>query len=143
MHFSVNAILHDLTRCTGEGSENFARLNMPMELGMAIAYKLLGPIDEPHQWLALVPQGHTYSRFISDLSGFDPAPYDGTKRGVISQVISWLWTHNGSNWTPTPEEVISRLSHFESALQVLRARWEPADPPWSEIVQTAIANKPV
>jgi hypothetical protein len=29
--------IHDLSRCTGEGSENFARFNMPLELGMAMA----------------------------------------------------------------------------------------------------------
>ena len=27
--------IHDLTRCTGEGIENIARFNMPVELGMA------------------------------------------------------------------------------------------------------------
>jgi hypothetical protein len=29
--------IHDLSRCTGEGAENFARLNMPLEPGIAMA----------------------------------------------------------------------------------------------------------
>lgn len=29
--------VHDLSRCRGEGDENLARFNMPLELGMAMA----------------------------------------------------------------------------------------------------------
>src|SRR5579864_1663311 len=35
--FSSQYSLHDLSRCRGEGSDSFARFNMPLELGMAIA----------------------------------------------------------------------------------------------------------
>ena len=31
--------IHDLSRATGEGSENLARFNMPLELGMAAAFR--------------------------------------------------------------------------------------------------------
>ncbi len=34
-------LIHDLSRCTGEGIENVARFNMPLELGMAMARRLL------------------------------------------------------------------------------------------------------
>src|SRR5580704_10530586 len=45
--------IHDLSRCTGEGSDNFARFNMPLELGMAMALRFLDPLSE-HDWLVLV-----------------------------------------------------------------------------------------
>src|SRR4051794_26873514 len=31
--------IHDLSRCRGEGDENLARFNMPLELGMAMALR--------------------------------------------------------------------------------------------------------
>lgn len=35
--FSSKYSIHDLSRCAGEGSDNLARFNMPLELGMAMA----------------------------------------------------------------------------------------------------------
>ena len=34
--------IHDLSRSTGEGGDNLARFNMPLELGMAAAFRLSG-----------------------------------------------------------------------------------------------------
>src|SRR5437868_4052470 len=62
--------IHDLSRSTGEGSDNLARFNMPLELGMAAAIRFERQISggPPHRWLALVPEGYAYQRFISDLA---------------------------------------------------------------------------
>ena len=51
--FSCRYSIHDLSRSTGEGIENLARFNMPLELGMAMARRFMDP-DE-HDWLLLVP----------------------------------------------------------------------------------------
>ena len=75
--FSSRYSIHDLSRCTGEGDENFARFNMPLELGMAMARRFMDKTDE-HDWLVLVPQGHAYLRFMSDLAAYDPATHDGS-----------------------------------------------------------------
>jgi hypothetical protein len=46
--------IHDLSRFSGEGDANFARLNMPLELGMAAAFRFEREnSDRPHRWLAL------------------------------------------------------------------------------------------
>src|SRR5437764_12848115 len=42
--------IHDLSRCTGEVTENFARFNMPLELGMAMALRIMVP-SRDHDWL--------------------------------------------------------------------------------------------
>ena len=66
--------IHDLSRSRGEGDENLARLNMPLELGMAAAFCFERENSgRPHRWLALVPEGYAYQSFVSDLAGFDPA----------------------------------------------------------------------
>jgi hypothetical protein len=71
--------IHDLSRCTGEGGENLARFNMPLELGMAMARRYMGTAND-HEWLILAPKGHAYLRFVSDLAAFDPATHDGTEK---------------------------------------------------------------
>jgi hypothetical protein len=44
---------------------------MPLELGIAMARRFMDPSRE-HDWLALVPRGHSYLMFISDLAAYDP-----------------------------------------------------------------------
>jgi hypothetical protein len=39
--FSCRYSIHDLSRSTGAGSENLARFNMPLELGMALARRFM------------------------------------------------------------------------------------------------------
>src|ERR1700730_8105453 len=76
--------IHDLSRSTGEGGDNLARFNMPLELGMAAAFRFDGQISgrQPHTWLALVPEGYRYQSFISDLAGFDPARHEGSVTSI-------------------------------------------------------------
>lgn len=83
--------IHDLSRCTGEGSENTARFNMPLELGMAMARRFLDPSSE-HDWLVLVPEGHAYGQYVSDLSAYDPVAHDGSVPGVVASVMRWQAT---------------------------------------------------
>jgi hypothetical protein len=122
--------IHDLSRCQGEGDANLARFNMPLELGMAMAERAnKRRAKDRHDWLLLVPRNHSYSRFISDLAGYDPTEYDGTATGVVPAVMSWLATRQDAVTCPTPSEVVDSLPHFDLALADLRNRWHgPA--PW-------------
>jgi hypothetical protein len=82
--------IHDLSRFTGEGTDNIARFNMPLELGIALALRYERRNDGPgRNWLVLVPGGHQYQRFVSDLAGFDPEPArtDRTLGGSRSLVV--------------------------------------------------------
>ena len=67
---------------------------MPLELGMAAAFRFEREMSDrtPHRWLALVPEGYGYQRFISDLAGFDPARHDSSVPSVIREVSAWLRT---------------------------------------------------
>jgi hypothetical protein len=66
-HYSV----HDFSRSEGEGPRNFARMNMPIEMGMALFHALHTQRRE-HRCLFFVPTQHDYKVFASDLSGLDP-----------------------------------------------------------------------
>jgi len=43
--------IHDLCRCKGEGDDNLARFNMPLELGVCMAQRFGPEGKENHDWL--------------------------------------------------------------------------------------------
>lgn len=135
--FSSKYSIHDLSRCRGEGSEHLARFNMPLELGIAMARRFTTRKAAQHDWLLLVPEGHAYLKFVSDLAGFDPRRYDGTPESVVPSVISWLATRPDAVRTPTPREVLATLPIFEGEKNRLRQEWGTSIP-WADLVLAAI-----
>lgn len=130
--------IHDLSRCCGEGDENLARFNMPLELGIAMAERERnGDLEGSHDWLLLVPDGHCYRRFISDLAGYDPTDYDGQAEGAVPAVMAWLATRVDAVKAPMPAEVRSALPAFSSALARLDDAW-CGRLPWSDMLLAAI-----
>jgi len=128
--------IHDLSRCKGEGTENMARFNMPLELGMAMARRFIDPASE-HDWLVLIPSGHAYSRFVSDLAAYDPVAHDGSVPSVVGAVMSWLATRSDAIPTVTPQEVLALLPTFQVRRQALNSAWGGL-PPWADVVMLAI-----
>ncbi len=130
--------VHDLSRCRGEGDENLARFNMPLELGMAMLEQLRSPeSDTRHDWLAVVPEGHGYKKFVSDLSGFDPPGYGGEPDAMVPVVMAWLATRPDAVQTPKPSEVLAVLPVFQDALTKARAEWG-GRLPWTDVLVLAI-----
>lgn len=80
--------VHDLSRGRGEGDGNFARMNMPIEMGMALFHALQTQRAE-HRCAFLVPQAHDYQRFASDLAGLDPRQYDDDT-SLVGTTYEWL-----------------------------------------------------
>lgn len=134
--FSSRYSIHDLSRCTGAGDENLARFNMPLELGIAMARRFMEPGNE-HEWLVLVPHGHAYLRFVSDLAAYDPARHDGSIASVVAAVMAWLATRREGVPPVTPRNVLAYLPVFEAAQRDLSAAWG-GFPPWADTVQAAI-----
>ena len=133
--FSSQYSLHDLSRCRGEGSDALARFNMPLELGMAIAKRHQ---DSQHDWAILVPNDHTYLKFVSDLGGFDPLTHDGTIETVVRAVLSWLATRPNAQPGATPKAVLGLLPGYQKRVLRLIADWGEASLPWRALVRAAI-----
>jgi len=129
--------IHDLSRCRGEGDTNLARFNMPLELGMAMAERFGQNGDGGHDWLILVPKGHLYRKFASDLAGFDPTDHDESVDTVVPAVMSWLATRSDAVHCPTPQRVLSALSIFQTARADLCADWCGKEP-WADLLMTGI-----
>jgi hypothetical protein len=141
--FESKYSVHDLSRCKGEGDANFARFNMPLELGMAIARRYFSRrLSDRHDWMAMVPSGHAYGRYISDLAGFDPAVHDSTDSGLIFALMPWLVTRVGAQGTLSPQRVVAALPRFSREMRLLRKTWGNW-PPWADVILAAqkIAGK--
>jgi len=125
--------VHDLSRCKGERDTNLARMNMPLELGMALEQNFVAH----HEWTVLAPRKHRYDQFISDLAGFDLPTYDERPESVISPLLAWFGSMPELDVNPDlhPASVALVLPEFRKELDSLRdtAGWE-SNLPWQRIV---------
>jgi hypothetical protein len=117
---------------------------MPLELGIAMVFCYMGRGKKkrpPHDWLLLVPSGHQYLKFVSDLGAFDPETHEGTVDTVVPKVVSWLAGRPGSIHTPTATAVLDALPPFEARKKDLDEAWKGAVP-WREVLKAAEASVP-
>lgn len=84
-HYSA----HDFSRSEGAGSNNFARMNMPLEMGMALFHALHSQHRE-HRCLFFVPTAHEYKAFASDLAGLDPRVHNNDDSRIVTDMYDWL-----------------------------------------------------
>jgi hypothetical protein len=141
--FESKYSIHDLSRFTGEGVDNFARFNMPLELGIAIALRYAGrATGRVHNWQVLVAGGYAYQRFASDLAGFDPSMHDMTVASMVRVVSSWLRRQpDASNPAPSARAVLA--AHDEFRLQIEHLRREALDDSiWPDILLAAYRTAP-
>lgn len=129
--------IHDLTRYQGEGPDNLSRFNMPLELGMAMALRGIQPRHDSHDWTVMVPEGHVYQRYISDLAGFDPMAHDGSQNRVALSVLAWLMTRPTVPVVVGPADVLPKLPEYSSRKLALDESWE-AKTPWGRILDLAV-----
>lgn len=129
--------IHDLSRYRGEGDENIARMNMPLELGMAMALHAHPPFEGTHEWMVMVPEDHVYQRYVSDLAGYDPRTHDGTAEQVGITVLGWLATRAPEPLPVPPHEVVGKLPRFTHERMELDSSWGGAAP-WRHVVELAV-----
>jgi hypothetical protein len=112
---------HDLSRSQGEGVQNFARMNMPVEMGMALFHALHTQRRE-HRCLFFVSAPHDYKTFASDLAGLDPRVHNGDEVRLLTDMYEWLRGVVPSalfNSQPTVE-VIDKYAEFKARLLKVR-----------------------
>jgi hypothetical protein len=80
---------HDFSRSEGGGPHNFARMNMPIEMGMALFHALHTQRRE-HTCLFFVPTAHDYKAFASDLAGLDPRVHNNDDTRILTDMYEWL-----------------------------------------------------
>jgi hypothetical protein len=115
--------IHDLTRFQGQGGENLARFNMPLELGIAVGIRHLREgTQNAHNWIALVPENFVHLKFISDLAGYDASDHDQEPATVIRRVAAWLSLQpDFSPPTPTAKTIFEAYPAYCHLLEGARA----------------------
>jgi hypothetical protein len=79
--------LHDLSRVELDRTyPPTPRFNMPMELGMAVAWAKLNQRD--HTWFVFESQERRAQKSISDLNGTDCNIHGGTEEGVMRELCN-------------------------------------------------------
>ena len=80
---------HDFSRSTGGGDNNFARMNMPIEMGMAL-FHALHTQHQDHRCAFFVPTAYDYQAFASDLAGLDPKVHENDESRIVTDMYEWL-----------------------------------------------------
>ncbi len=116
-HYSA----HDLSRSAGEGKKNLARMNMPIEMGMALFYALVSQRRE-HRCVFFVPSPHDYKAFASDLSGLDPKCHQNDETRLLTDMYDWLrGVVPGSLFNSQPTvEIVGKFKEFKKRLKSIR-----------------------
>jgi hypothetical protein len=116
---------------------------MPLELGMAAAFRFeRDGSNRPHRWLALVPEGYGYQRFVSDLAGFDPARHDSSAPSIIREVSAWLRTLDDVlDPVPTALRILQSFPSFRAELANLQTEALEKET-WADVLLAASKSVP-
>jgi hypothetical protein len=82
--------IHDLSRVKAAGSGEFARLNMPFELGVDYGFQRAGGRFANKRALVIARDQYDYQVALSDIAGFDIASHDNRFDKAIKHVRRWL-----------------------------------------------------
>lgn len=83
--------IHDLSRCKSVGINEFARMNMPFELGIDFSCrKFGGDALSGKSILILEETRYDYQRALSDIAGWDIQAHDGDHIAAVRHVSVWL-----------------------------------------------------
>jgi len=88
--------IHDLSRCKSAAADEYARMNMPFELGMDYATRF--GADPDHQSKSILVLEHSrydYQKSLSDISGWDISAHNGDHIAAVRIVSAWLIRQSG------------------------------------------------
>jgi len=124
-HYSA----HDFSRSRGEGSGNFARFNMPIEMGMALFHALQTQRQE-HRCAFFVASPHDHQIFASDLAGLDPKYYGKDETELVASVFEWLRAvaRPYANMDIPTGQVKNKYTHFKKEMERIKGNGNDGRP---------------
>jgi hypothetical protein len=128
-HYSA----HDFSRFTGEGVRNFARMNMPIEIGMGVFYAIQSQRQD-HRCAFFVPTPHDYQAFASDLAGLDPKCHQNDEVRLLTEMYEWLRSVVPSTLfnSQATVDVIAKFEEFKQQLSKINGSGEENSPSHEE-----------
>lgn len=89
--------IHDLSRCKSTSVGEYARLNMPFELGLDHACARFGDGQMGGKTILILEENrYDYQKGLSDISGWDIHSHDGDFIKAVRIVASWLIRQAGA-----------------------------------------------
>lgn len=89
--------IHDLSRCKASAEGEFARMNMPFELGLDHACRKFGEgVLATKSLLILEEAKYDYQKALSDISGWDIRTHGGDFQKAVTHIRTWLVGHAGA-----------------------------------------------
>ena len=87
---SKNSI-HDLSRIKSKNKNEFARLNMPFELGIDFGSKEFSGNHKDKKFLVLSEKEYDYKKALSDFSGFDAKIHQKDPIKLVIIIRDWFY----------------------------------------------------
>ncbi len=105
--------IHDLSRCKSASSEEYARMNMPFELGMDHGCRKFGPGHlADKKILILEKTTHDYQKALSDISGWDIQAHSSDYIIAVRHVRLWLVRQAGAPRIG-PNRILGNYASFQ------------------------------
>lgn len=90
--------IHDLSRCKSAAAGEYARLNMPFELGLDHGGARFGDGQLSGKSILILENArYDYQKGLSDISGWDIHAHEGDYIKVVRIVSSWLIRQAGAD----------------------------------------------
>lgn len=105
--------IHDLSRCKATSPGEYARLNMPFELGLDHAAALFGDEQQRSKSILVLEETrYDYQKSLSDIAGWDIEAHDGNYEKTVQKVTRWLRFHAGGE-AIGPTRVLNQYVDFQ------------------------------
>lgn len=120
--------IHDISRLKSKKPDEFARMNMPFELGIDFGTRLHGPsYAAEKKFLVLEEKAHDFKIALSDLSGIDVKPHGNEPVDACWAVRDWYYETVGIDSSWSEEEhwastVWSKFNEFVASLFDVRSQ---------------------
>lgn len=89
--------IHDLSRCKATVVGEYARMNMPFELGLDFACRKFGVAQLASKAiLVLEAERYEYQKTLSDISGWDIRSHRGQWQRALAHTRAWLVASAGA-----------------------------------------------
>jgi len=105
--------IHDISRMQAQGEGEFARMNMPFELGLDFGCKEFGQDKLSHKkCLVLDKEPYRYQKALSDLSGSDIGSHGNEASRLVQVVRNWFIENESCTFLPSATKIWDKFNTF-------------------------------
>lgn len=121
--------IHDLSRVRAARPGEFARLNMPFELGVDYGFSRSGGRYSTKRALVIAKEQYEYQVALSDIAGFDVASHHDRYQLAITHVRRWLRSQGVD--VRSPSQIFGDYLAYQEWdwVRLLEEGWDEADIP--------------